>query len=40
VAGRGANFVEAVARAYAGVAQISFDGVQYRHDIGRKALCP
>lgn len=38
VAGRGANFVDAIARAYAGVMQISFDGMQYRHDIGRKAL--
>jgi phosphoribosylamine--glycine ligase len=38
VAGRGANFVEAIARAYAGVMQISFDGMQYRRDIGRKAL--
>ena len=38
VAGRGADFVEAIARAYAGVTQISFDGMQYRRDIGRKAL--
>ena len=38
VVGRGANFTEAIARAYAGVLQISFDGMQYRHDIGRKAL--
>ena len=38
VAGRGADFVEAIARAYAGVKRISFDGMQYRHDIGRKAL--
>jgi phosphoribosylamine--glycine ligase len=38
VAGRGTNFVEAISRAYAGVRQISFDGMQYRHDIGRKAL--
>jgi phosphoribosylamine--glycine ligase len=38
VAGRGADFVEAIARAYAGVVQIAFDGMQYRHDIGRKAL--
>jgi phosphoribosylamine--glycine ligase len=38
VAGRGTDFAEAIARAYAGVAQISFDGMQYRHDIGRKAL--
>ena len=38
VAGRGADFVEAISRAYAGVDQISFDGMQYRKDIGRKAL--
>jgi phosphoribosylamine--glycine ligase len=38
VAGRGPNFAEAITRAYAGVMQISFDGMQYRRDIGRKAL--
>ena len=38
VVGRGRDFAEAIARAYAGVAQISFDGMQYRRDIGRKAL--
>ena len=38
VAGRGADFAEAITRAYAGVMQISFDGMQYRHDIGKKAL--
>jgi phosphoribosylamine--glycine ligase len=38
VVGRGRDFAEAIARAYAGVLQISFDGMQYRHDIGRKAL--
>src|SRR5581483_6797191 len=38
VVGRGADYAEAVARAYAGVLQISFDGMQYRRDIGRKAL--
>jgi len=38
VVGRGNGFTEAIARAYAGVLQISFDGMQYRHDIGRKAL--
>ena len=38
VVGRGADFAEAIARAYAGVAQISFDGMQFRRDIGRKAL--
>src|SRR3954470_16448855 len=38
VVGRGADFAEAVARAYAGVAKISFDGMHYRRDIGRKAV--
>ena len=38
VVGRGTGFPEAIARAYAGVLQISFDGMQYRRDIGRKAL--
>jgi phosphoribosylamine--glycine ligase len=38
VVGRGATFPDAIARAYAGVSKISFEGVQYRRDIGRKAL--
>jgi len=38
VVGRGRDFSESIARAYAGVMQISFDGMQFRHDIGRKAL--
>jgi len=38
VVARGSNLAEAIARAYAGVQQISFDGMQYRRDIGRKAL--
>jgi phosphoribosylamine--glycine ligase len=38
VVGRGNDFAEAIARAYAGVLQISFDGMQYRRDIGRTAL--
>ena len=38
VVGQGGDFPEAIARAYAGVLQISFDGMQYRRDIGRKAL--
>jgi phosphoribosylamine--glycine ligase len=38
VVGRSSHLAEAIARAYAGVAQISFDGMQYRRDIGRKAL--
>ncbi len=38
VVARGTGFVEAIAAAYAGVRAISFDGMQYRTDIGRKAL--
>jgi phosphoribosylamine---glycine ligase len=38
VVGRGADFSEAIARAYTGVVEISFGGMQYRRDIGRKAL--
>lgn len=38
VVGRGRDFAESIARAYAGVSEISFDGMQYRRDIGRKAL--
>jgi len=38
VVGRGATFGEAIAAAYRGVQTISFDGMQYRHDIGRKAM--
>jgi len=38
VVGRGRTFEDAIARAYAGVAKISFHGMHYRRDIGRKAL--
>ena len=38
VAARGAAYADAIAGAYAGVQRISFDGMQYRRDIGRKAL--
>ena len=38
VVGRGSDFPEAIRRAYDGVSLISFDGMQYRRDIGRKAL--
>src|SRR5215831_8492302 len=38
VVGRGADFSEAIARAYAGVRQIQFNGMQFRSDIGRRAL--
>jgi phosphoribosylamine---glycine ligase len=37
VVGRGRDFADAIDRAYDGVAQISFDGAQWRRDIGRKA---
>jgi phosphoribosylamine--glycine ligase len=38
VVGRGPSYEAAIDRAYDGVAKISFDGMQYRRDIGRKAL--
>lgn len=38
VVGRGATFDDAIERAYAGISKISFDGMHYRHDIGRKAV--
>jgi phosphoribosylamine--glycine ligase len=38
VVGRGSNYEAAARRAYEGVAQISFEGMQYRRDIGRKAM--
>ncbi len=38
VIGRGADFAEAMATAYRAVDLISFDGMQFRRDIGRKAL--
>jgi phosphoribosylamine--glycine ligase len=38
VVGRGDDFAESMARAYAGVHKISFDGMHFRRDIGRKAL--
>jgi phosphoribosylamine--glycine ligase len=38
VVGRGPGFPEAIERAYAGVQRIAFDGMQYRRDIGTKAL--
>jgi phosphoribosylamine--glycine ligase len=37
VVGRGVTYADAIARAYAGVACIRFDGMQYRTDIGRRA---
>ena len=38
VVGSGGDFTESMTRAYAGVLQIGFEGMQFRHDIGRKAL--
>jgi phosphoribosylamine---glycine ligase len=38
VVGRGPTFDVAIDRAYEGVSRISFEGMQYRRDIGRKAL--
>jgi len=38
VVGRGPSFDSAIARAYDGVAKIHFDGMQFRTDIGRKAV--
>jgi phosphoribosylamine--glycine ligase len=38
VVGSGADFPEAIERAYAGVQKIAFDGMQFRRDIGRKAI--
>lgn len=38
VVGQGADFPEAIARAYTATLAIHFDGMQYRRDIGRKAL--
>jgi phosphoribosylamine--glycine ligase len=36
--GRGPTFDDAIARAYDAVSRVHFDGMQYRRDIGRKAL--
>jgi phosphoribosylamine--glycine ligase len=38
VVGRGPDFQSAIDRAYQGVGRISFEGMQFRRDIGRKAL--
>jgi len=38
VVGRGADYAAAMARAYDAAARITFDGMFYRKDIGRKAL--
>jgi phosphoribosylamine--glycine ligase len=38
VVAKAADFASAIDHAYKGVAAISFDGMQYRRDIGRKAI--
>jgi phosphoribosylamine--glycine ligase len=38
VVAQGQDFADAIEKAYAAVRAITFDGMQYRHDIGRKAL--
>ena len=38
VVGRAATYADAMARAYAAVSAIHFDGMQFRTDIGKKAL--
>ena len=38
VVGRGSTYDDAMARAYAGVHAIHFDGMQFRTDIGRKVI--
>ena len=38
VTGRAATYDEAISRAYEAVGQISFEGMQFRRDIGQKAL--
>jgi phosphoribosylamine--glycine ligase len=38
VVGRGRTFDDAIAKAYEGVDVLAFDGMQYRKDIGRKAV--
>ena len=38
VVGRGASYSDAMSRAYEGVACVSYDGMEFRNDIGRKAL--
>jgi phosphoribosylamine--glycine ligase len=38
VVGRGDSYEAAIARAYEAAAHISFEGMQFRRDIGRKAL--
>jgi phosphoribosylamine--glycine ligase len=38
VVGTGSTYQDAIVRAYQGASAIKFEGMQYRHDIGRKAI--
>jgi phosphoribosylamine--glycine ligase len=38
IVGKGSTYQAAIERAYAGVARVHFDGMQFRRDIGHKAL--
>ena len=38
VVGRGVRYSEAISRAYEAVKQISYDGAEFRTDIGRKVI--
>jgi phosphoribosylamine--glycine ligase len=38
VVGRGATYSDAIDIAYSAASRITFDGMQFRRDIGRKAL--
>ena len=38
VVGRGATYRDAIDTAYRAASRITFDGMQFRRDIGRKAL--
>lgn len=38
VVGRGESYADAMATAYRAVAEVEFDGMQFRRDIGRKAI--
>jgi phosphoribosylamine--glycine ligase len=40
IVGRGGSYQDAIDVAYRAAAHVSFDGMQYRRDIGRKALAP
>ena len=38
IVGRGATYRDAIETAYSAASKVSFDGMQFRRDIGRKAL--